>query len=649
MTAPLPDVSALAEELGPEAEAAWRFLAAHEPALAPGFLAALPAARRSLLERLVSALYREDVQGFASEAVEGGRPAGGWPAGCTPPERPLRLALPDGHELVLPVAATGGFRRLALAGAPAVISAGAFERIGDPAALIGWLERRAIARGGPVGAWGALAAEMADGVANLAMAYAHDAGVRAALAREARALGAASCPALVAARRARDPAFDASLFYEQRCLEGHPLHPGAKTRLGLGPEAAYRYGPEFGGSCEVRLVALLRERAEWTGPEPNAALFAAAPALAEAAAAELAERGLALADYVLVPVHPWQLKEVLPAVYPYELQEAIMVPLERASLPMRPTASFRTLVPAAGRGSALKLAINSQMTSTVRSISPQTAHNGPAFSRLIGEILAREPQLPLVPVNETAGVCWRGESGDRARNMTAIWRERVEALVAPDEQAIVAAAFLARSPLTEQPLLLELVDALAAAAPDAAKAFLERYVGLLVPAALTLLVKYGLALEAHMQNCVPVFRDGAPVRMLIRDWGGLRLYAPRLERQGLTVRLREGSVTRAATIDAARSKLYYTLYQNHLAELVWLLVRAGRVEERAAWRLIRRVSEAAFAALSEDPALAAAAEADRRALFAPEAAHKALTLMRLQPEGGDRYCQLPNPLAEVGP
>jgi siderophore synthetase component len=181
----------------------------------------------------------------------------------------------------------------------------------------------------------------------------------------------------------------------------------------------------------------------------------------------------------------------------------------------------------------------------------------------------------------------------------------------------------------------------------AALAFLREYAELLLPPVLRLATRHGIALEAHLQNCVPTFVDGVPHRLAVRDFAGLRIHLPRLSvsvgSENL-VRLWPSSVVVADEVDTMRAKLGYTALQAHLSELVLQLVLSHGVDERAAWTVVRAVIDEAYDTMLADPATARAARGDHAFLTAPTMPHKALLRMRLAPSGGDIYLPVSNPL-----
>jgi siderophore synthetase component len=213
--------------------------------------------------------------------------------------------------------------------------------------------------------------------------------------------------------------------------------------------------------------------------------------------------------------------------------------------------------------------------------------------------------------------------------------------LAAGEIAVPATALAATDPVTGRPVLAGIVRRYCVATnrsegPDAALAFAGAYARLLLPALLRLVGRYGIAFEAHLQNCVPTFVDGVPHRMALRDFAGLRIHPARLGASGIGLRLWPGSVVGSADLDVVRAKLGYTALQAHLGELVIALGRLYGLDEAAAWREVRGIVDQVTRG------------SDHAFFTAPTMPHKALVRMRLAGTG-DRYVPVANPLAARRP
>ena len=640
------------------------FLRSSHPELVAPFLSAVPRARRATLNRLTSSLLREGVAGLALEfhkpspPVEGVEKHGLDLAGKTSKV----LSLAGEGFLIVPFAGSYAFGRLEVEGPILYLSAGRVRTLRHAEELLRLIRRR-----GPNkfsrGHWVEFERELENGSANLALAYAYQGEKGKRLQRTASGCGAKTILDLALTLQASDRNFDSALFFEQLCVEGHNLHPGAKTKMVMEPEAVYRYAPEFDGAPDLRLVGIRRDRAESAGldgRDVGEILFDQHMGLREAVARDFAERGLSPSSYVFVPVHPWQLKNVVPEVYRLEISQKVVVVVEGTAVPGSATSSFRTVVPRVGCGRlTVKTSVASQMTSTIRSISPNTANNAPEFTRLIRSVLRQEPQLArtFVPVCEVAGANFKADPNEpdprtrtaKSRNLSAILRENVSQHTGRDELAIVGCALYAKSPITGKPVLAELVEAFAKSSganssSEAAFWFVSEYASVALPGFLTLMVKYGVGLEGHLQNSVPVFKTGRPVRLLFRDWGGARIHSERLRRRGFRVRFYPNSAVLTDRLDEMRNKVFCTVFQSHLGEIILQSCKHFRVPERDLWREVRRICDGIFDEIGSQPEHAADADADREALYGAEVDHKALTTMRLHPEGGYRYAKVSNPL-----
>lgn len=669
-----------------EEERILQFLEEQQPDLLPNYLFSIPMGRQGILNRLVSSMLREDVFGVYSKsydlhmvdsifALNVPEINEFWRQIIRTLHRfglkggPAYKVIPLGRECVLaiPVSRTYAFRRIEVQGAVFQVDSSQVRQVEHPVEFLQLLRGfHESAEGAQTNAaWNRLADELRNGCANLALAYAYGKKKKEWFQSQAVEHGWQSTLEYVFDEKRRNPEFDAQLFFEQLCMEGHNLHPGAKTKMGMQPEDVYAFAPEFGHPVYIRFVGIQSRYAEWAAAEnvhdANDVLFHAFPALHEGIEQEFAEKGLKISDYVIVPVHPWQWAHAIPEIYREELARGIVVPIDGFTIPFLATSSFRTLCPVGnGNQPAVKVAVNSQMTSTVRSISANTTHNAPEFTRLIKEIMDEERQLSetFIPVYEWAGYNFKMEPMEhdseictlKSRNLSVVLRQNINALLEPEEVAIVGSALYAQSPISGKPVLVELVESYAKTLGEpslrrAAFHFVSEYAGISLPGYLTLMVKYGIGLEGHLQNSVPVFRNSRPVRMLFRDWGGARIYSVRLEEKGHRVRFYPGSVTVSNDLKEMQNKVFYTVFQNHFGEIILQASKAFGVDERELWREVRRICDQVFDSLECDPAHREAVRMDREALYQPEVDHKSLTKMRLDAgDHGYHYTKVPNPL-----
>jgi siderophore synthetase component len=643
-------------------------LDADAPRYAAAFLEQLPRARTVVLHRLLAALWREDVGGIrtasrrldASTAADlpalssllGGVQPGIWQA----------HELTDTAVLVFLIRAEHAFNNVKLSGPVLCLQAGEATVITSPQDLV-----ELMAAYEPAPGWQSFAAELADAVANLTLAYARSAEQRLALRQVALQLHAPDTVGLAQLICAREVPEDVMVFFERLNTEGHNLHPCGRGRLGMQPADLLRHDLESETSTDLTLVGVRRERVESTpderGRDVGQLLCAEYPRLDTAIREHFGADGADPTGYVFLPVHAWQLDQVVRPLLADEIAEGTVVPVPAARLAGVPTSSVRTLLTErspAGRRLLVKTALDTLIGSTRRSISAHTTNNGPVYSRLLRQVIDREAALTdrIVLLDELAGASYRPLTHDpdperRSRALSALVRRDISAYLRPDELPVPGCALPAGAPVTESSLLVELVTRYAASRgePDLGLAglrFAEEYAALLLPVTVILMTKYGIAVEAHLQNCIFTFVGAVPTRLVLRDWGGMRIYPPRLRRQGLRLDPRPGAVTVTDDVHVMRAKALYTVLSNHLGEVLAHLVTRCGVDPQAVWQRVRAILDGLLADLNADPTLREDVAADRAVLLAPTVPMKAFARMRLDPVSGDQYVQVCNPLHEGG-
>ncbi|MEU8233045.1 IucA/IucC family protein [Actinoplanes sp. NPDC048967] len=368
-----------------------------------------------------------------------------------------------------------------------------------------------------------LAQELDNSVANLALAYA-DPPPTPASRDLTRAQG--------------DPGGLGRL--EQRVLEGHPLHPCTRTRGGMTVADVLAYAPEHRPVIRLRRLAVPPDR--WYGDTPP-----------------------------LLYAHPWQAAR-LTARYPW-LTDA------GETEPVRPLMSLRTVAPLSG-ADHLKTAVDIQMTSAVRTVSPAAVHNGPRLSDLLATLTA---DLPLTVLRETAAGAVLIDG--RPQRHLAHLRRRAPRIAATETVLPLGA-------------LPELLPGLA----TDPYAWWHDLVHLLLPPLLTVLDR-GVALEAHGQNTLLVLDGGRPARIVYRDLGGVRVSARRLRAHGVEAPPVEGDLP-SDDPDVLRTKLAAAVLGTVAGQLIAVLARAGADPGRlwaATAAAIRGTATSDAARLLSDP------------------------------------------------
>ncbi|MEU4163640.1 IucA/IucC family protein [Actinoplanes sp. NPDC026670] len=342
---------------------------------------------------------------------------------------------------------------------------------------------------------------------------------------------------------------------EQTLIDGHPLHPCCRTRTGMTVADQLAYAPEHHPVITLRRLRVPADRWHGTG-EP------------------------------VLLAHPWQAAR-LQDQYPWLTDDG-------TTGPVRPLMSLRTVAPLDG-GPHIKTAVDIQMTSAVRTVSPAAVHNGPLLSALLQD-LTRD--LPIDVLAETTAGAVITDHG-------------------PDRRL----AHLIRQPTPADAVPLGILA-------DNPRRFGDPYqivkdLGVAFFTPLAQLLDRGIALEAHGQNSLAIIRDGRITRTLYRDLGGIRVHPARLRTAGYDTPTLHGDLP---TDDD--TELRTKLAAAALATVARQLITNADTDPDPLWRLLAT-------ALKNHPTL----------LTAPLPV-KATTAMRLATDPlHDQWTHLPNPMA----
>jgi siderophore synthetase component len=445
-----------------------------------------------------------------------------------------------------------------------------------------------------------------------------------------------------------------ALLLEQWGTLGHPWHPTFKTKLGLSSDEVLALSPEFQPTLHVPLAAIRADKARVTfadGDGDYAAWFAGHfPQAAQRWKAVLAKLDEHPADWLPLPLHPFQARRVIPHTFAAEIAQGDLLLLDDVTLDATPTMSFRTVVPA---GSAslphLKLPVSLRLTSVQRTVSPKSTVMGPRITRLLAALLDRENGFKgtLDIVREEVGLHYVDPQGDddRARHLAILYRANPMASGAASRFPVPVGALFAESPFSGRPLATELVALAYGDHAAGAVAYFERHARTVLTALLSAYLVYGIAFEAHQQNSfIVVDERHEPLQLLARDFGDLRIHGPTLRRAGLALDAYRAGFTVYEDDEPVRDKLLHAVLLCHLSELALLLARAYGHPEHHFWDVLRRVLDDVLKGLR-----ARVHErrwhAEREALLEHDWPAKSFLRMRLLDTSDDVHGTMPNPLA----
>lgn len=329
-------------------------------------------------------------------------------------------------------------------------------------------------------------------------------------------------------------------------LRDRPFHPSSKAKVGFNTQDYEEYSAEFGKTVRLRWVALRADMVErGTEQEGGSCLDLLDVEERSRLESELRQRGLMPDQYVPLPVHPWQLQQVILPRFDREIAEGTLVVLDTQAGDFLATSSLRSLSPVTiltgqedeGQAHAiamLKLPVSVLSLGAARYLPVVKLLNG-----LAGEKMLRQAVLCDETLADRVFYCeeqhWWGymprEMGlfdDHPRHLAAQIRLYPSALFAEGYRVIPMAALG-----VEQGGWHMLPELLGRRLSSEEVICFYRELAYLFYDVVMRLFKVGVMPEIHGQNCCLVLEHGRPRGLLFRDHDSVRLHPPYLDKHGI--------------------------------------------------------------------------------------------------------------------
>ncbi|MGV9936424.1 IucA/IucC family protein [Streptomyces olivaceoviridis] len=315
---------------------------------------------------------------------------------------------------------------------------------------------------------------------------------------------------------------------ETGMTEGHPCFVANNGRLGFGVHEYLSYAPETASPVRLVWLAAHRSRAAFTagaGIEYESFLRdELGEKTVERFRAVLAEQGLDPADYLFIPVHPWQWWNKLSVTFAAEVARRHLVCLGEGDDEYLAQQSIRTFFNTSDpRKHYVKTALSVLNMGFMRGLSAAYMEATPAINDWLARLIDSDPVLKatgLTIIRERAAVGYRHLEYERATDryspyrkmLAALWRESpvpslrdgetlatmASLLHVDDEGASFAGALIERSGL-------------------APTEWLRRYLRAYYTPLLHSFYAYDLVFMPHGENTILVLRDGAVQRAVYKD------------------------------------------------------------------------------------------------------------------------------------
>ncbi len=417
---------------------------------------------------------------------------------------------------------------------------------------------------------------------------------------------------------------------EAAMTEGHPGFVACNGRIGWGVDDYTAYAPETGADIRLHWVAVRRDEAQLS---LSAGLTEEEHYLAELGEEvlvdfekRLRDLGLDPADFLYLPVHPWQWTNRIAVTFAPDVARQALVPLGEVDAVHRAQQSLRTFFPVEHpERSYVKVALAVQNMGFLRGLSPAYMVATPAINDWVAELVDGDGELTRLGfsvLREHAAIGWTGDAYHRLpvaspyrKMVAALWRESPVPRLGDGERLATMASLLHRD-RDGMPLVAELVRASGLDPSSWVATYLRAYLRPLVHC----LLAHDLAFMPHGENLLMVLRDHVPTRMVMKDIGE--------EVAVLSDRPLPEDVARirsAVTPDLAALSIHTDVFDGFLRHLAGILDGAGLLAADHFWALVR---DCIAGHAADHPELAnAAATYD---LLREEFAHSCLNRLQLR-------------------
>ncbi|MFF2777005.1 IucA/IucC family protein [Streptomyces sp. NPDC058052] len=245
---------------------------------------------------------------------------------------------------------------------------------------------------------------------------------------------------------------------ETGMTEGHPCFVANNGRLGFGVDEFRAYAPEAASPIRLVWLAARRDRAAFTagaGIEYDAFIRAElGDAAVDRFAGILAERGLDLADYLLMPAHPWQWWNKLSVTFAAEVAQQRLVYLGEGEDAYLAQQSIRTFFNTADPAKHyVKTALSVLNMGFMRGLSAAYMEATPAINDWLAQLIDADSVLKAARfsiIRERAAVGYRHLEYEAATDryspyrkmLAALWRESPVERLAEGERLATMASLL---------------------------------------------------------------------------------------------------------------------------------------------------------------------------------------------------------------
>ncbi|MFC0612166.1 IucA/IucC family protein [Scopulibacillus daqui] len=384
---------------------------------------------------------------------------------------------------------------------------------------------------------------------------------------------------------------------EQSLIFGHLLHPTPKSRQGMNEQEQSIYSPELKGRFQLSYFlvheSMIKQDSSLT--KKASELIKEEVRNDHSINQSFKNKYCQKDDYILLPAHPFQAKELLKREEVKDwLQKGMLKYLGSQGKYFTATSSVRTVYHE-DSDFMYKFSLNLKITNSLRVNKQKELDRGVEVARLLQSDIGKQlnqrfHQFKIIPDPAYITI----DSGGQESGFEVVIRENPFKANTKKNAALIGGLcqdhFL-RGESRLAAVIRQLAEKEAASTETISMKWFKRYLETTLRPMMWLYLHYGIALEAHQQNAIIQLEDGYPAIFYYRDNQGyyfceskaakLREYFPDLNKRSQTI----------CGDDVADERLRYYLFFNHLYGLINAFGTAGLIHEQRLLDMLREELE----------------------------------------------------------
>lgn len=385
------------------------------------------------------------------------------------------------------------------------------------------------------------------------------------------------------ARQQSGHALDNYAQSEQALWFGHPNHPAPKARL-WSAQHQQHYSPEFAVATPLHHFEV-----------PKSGLSVRSHDMSQSEILQYVAQQPENIERAIICLHPVQAKLFLQdtRVQSY-IAQGLIQDLGCKGEKFVPTASIRTWYSPA-HDYFIKGSLHVRITNCVRKNAWYELESTLVIDQLLKQLYAKTPETfgGFQPISEPAVVSWAPE---HASETDQIWFQEQTGIILRENfcktegeaNCLLSGTVFGKAHDLHPNILnfLQSTQNERLTDQDLIQWF-EQYQVLLLKPVLNLFYHHGIVMEPHLQNCILVHENSRPVKILLRDFEGVKLTSDlgmlKVQNQTLHPRVKQAI---EYSRDKGWQRICYCLFVNHLSEAILALTYQRPHLAQTMWQVV---------------------------------------------------------------